>query len=328
MDVIKVRGCSNCPFLSRDSLEWTIWRGCRRYSLSFDYEGPDRPETKPDGWRDPRCRLEEEGGVVIAMEPRTDAPKYDIIGDIHGCWGELLQLMDKLGWEWDDDRQLHTSPDGRQAVFVGDIADRGPHSDRTIAYGMDMVRSGAAQWVMGNHCDKLRRWAKGNPVKPSHGLDKTIRQVEAAGFDKQELFRFLSGLPYWVELDEGRVVVAHASWHEGMRGGSGKSPKGRDKALCIYGPTTGKTRPDGLPDRIDWAAKREGSDRGPWIVYGHQPYQEPRKLNRTFGIDTGCVFGGHLTALRWPEMEIVQVPALDAWDRSKPEFSGKEEKDD
>ena len=103
-------------------------------------------------------------------------------------------------------------------------------------------------------------------------------------------------------LDDGKLVVAHAGMKEEMQGrGSGKV---RDFAL--YGETTGETDEFGLPVRFDWASEYRGQAM---VVYGHTPVPEPDWLNRTVNIDTGCVFGGKLTALRYPEKEFVSVPA-------------------
>ena len=103
-------------------------------------------------------------------------------------------------------------------------------------------------------------------------------------------------------LDRGKLVVAHAGLKQEMQGrGSGGV-----REFCLYGESTGETDEFGLPVRLDWAAEY----RGPaMVVYGHTPVVEPRWLNNTVNIDTGCVFGGKLTALRYPEREFVSVPA-------------------
>ncbi len=118
----------------------------------------------------------------------------------------------------------------------------------------------------------------------------------------KELADFLDGLVSHYVLDDGKLVVAHAGMKEEMQGrGSGKV---RDFAL--YGETTGETDEFGLPVRYDWAKEYRGQAM---VVYGHTPVPEPEWLNRTVNIDTGCVFGGKLTALRYPEKEFVSVPA-------------------
>jgi polynucleotide kinase-phosphatase len=81
---------------------------------------------------------------------------------------------------------------------------------------------------------------------------------------------------------------------------------GRVREFALYGETTGETDEFGLPVRYNWAADYRGSAT---VVYGHTPVPEPEWLNRTINVDTGCVFGGGLTALRYPERELVSVPA-------------------
>ncbi|MDE2938265.1 MAG: polynucleotide kinase-phosphatase, partial [Chloroflexota bacterium] len=100
----------------------------------------------------------------------------------------------------------------------------------------------------------------------------------------------------------GNLVVAHAGMKEEYQGRA--SARVRD--FCLYGETTGETDEWGLPVRADWAAGYRGQAT---VVYGHTPVAEPAWLNRTINVDTGCVFGGRLTALRYPENELVSVPA-------------------
>ena len=85
-------------------------------------------------------------------------------------------------------------------------------------------------------------------------------------------------------------------------------PRAHDFGL--YGDTSGRLGADGLPERFNWAADYRGKTA---VVYGHTPVAEPEWLNNTMCIDTGCVFGGKLTALRWPERELVSVPAREAY---------------
>lgn len=265
------------------------------------------------------------GGVKAAVlkhlvtDPEPAHKKFDIIGDVHGCFGELMDLMDKLGHKWVSRLGIHRPADGRKIVFVGDLVDRGPRSVTTLMYAMYMVREGYAIWVEGNHDNKLKRWAKGNNVTLSHGLAKTVHQVEKSGISKVKLYDFLKTLPLYSVLDHGRLVAVHGSWYEGLE----TEKKGKLRARCLYGHTTGESDPvTGLPIRIDWARHRRAFPASPTIVYGHQPYKEARLLNKTAGIDTGCCFGGKLTALRWPEGEIVQVPAADIWDKEGRELNG------
>ena len=221
---------------------------------------------------------------------------------MHGCCDELEALLAQLGYAPGPDATW-CHPAGRKAVFVGDLVDRGPRIAAVLKLVMDMARAGAALVVPGNHDMKLMRKLRGRDVKIAHGLQDSLDQLarEPEGFHR-EVADFIDGLVSHYVLADGQLVVAHAGMKEEMQGrGSGKV---RDFAL--FGETTGETDEFGLPVRYNWAAEYRGKAT---VVYGHTPVPEPEWLNRTINIDTGCVFGGQLTALRWPEKELVSVPA-------------------
>lgn len=241
---------------------------------------------------------------------------FDIIGDVHGCYEELTALMGQLGYkiEVDQDGVKVSPPQGRKAVFVGDLVDRGPGIPAVLRLVMRMAQEGTALCVPGNHDMKLMRKLKGRDVQLTHGLADSVQQLEKEPAEfKQSVIKFLDDLVSHYVLDEGRLVVAHAGMKEEMQGrGSGKV---RDFAL--YGETTGETDEYGLPVRYNWAAEYRGKAM---VVYGHTPIAEPEWLNRTINIDTGCVFGGKLTALRYPERELVSVLALRTYYESAKPF--------
>lgn len=216
---------------------------------------------------------------------------FDIIGDIHGCCDELEDLISLLGSD-------------RKKVFVGDLVDRGPRVLDSVGLVRELMAQGRAFCVQGNHDDKFARWLAGNRVTISHGLDTSIADVQASldSAQREELRRFLTSLPTHVILDGGQLVVAHAGIREHMIGRSGDHVR----VFTLYGDVTGEKDSYGLPVRRDWAANYSGKAT---IVYGHTPIPKPEWKNRTLNIDTGCVFGGALTALRYPEMELVSVPA-------------------
>jgi protein phosphatase len=232
---------------------------------------------------------------------RDDLGPFDVIGDVHGCCDELEELLTELGYEDFDGAYRH--PEGRKAVFVGDLVDRGPRIVDTVRLVRAMVGAGTALCVPGNHDIKLVRKLKGRDVQITHGLDRSLAELDAVSEEERgEIAAFLDKLVSHYVLDRGELVVAHAGMKEEMQGrGSGKV---RDFAL--YGETTGETDEFGLPVRWNWAAEYRGHAI---VVYGHTPVPEPEWLNRTINIDTGCVFGGRLTALRYPEQELVSVPA-------------------
>ncbi len=249
--------------------------------------------------------------VEIERQPlwnnrKSDHGPFDFIGDVHGCYDELVTLLERLGYriEIENDQIQVSAPAGRKAVFVGDLVDRGPKIPAVLKLVMSMVQSGLALCVPGNHDLKLVKKLRGKEGPVTHGLAESIEQLqeESAEF-RDAVAVFLDGLVSHYVLDDGKLVVAHAGMKEEMQGRG--SAKVRDFAL--YGETTGELDDLGLPVRLNWAAGYRGQAT---VVYGHTPVPEPEWLNRTINIDTGCVFGGSLTALRYPEKELVSVPAF------------------
>jgi protein phosphatase len=235
---------------------------------------------------------------------KWDHGPFDIIGDVHGCGDELDDLLDQLGYAVPEDAtQARRHPAGRRAIFVGDLVDRGPRIPHVLSTAMSMVEAGTALCVPGNHDIKLMRKLRGRDVQITHGLADSIAQLELESEEfRARAEKFIDKLVSHYVLDDGKLVVAHAGLKEELQGrGSGTV---RDFAL--YGETTGETDEFGLPVRYNWAAEYRGKAT---VVYGHTPVPEPEWINSTINIDTGCVFGGRLTALRWPERELVSVAA-------------------
>ena len=228
---------------------------------------------------------------------------FDIIGDVHGCYGELCTLLAKLGYIVDAQNHTATPPPGRTAVFVGDLVDRGPDSVGVLRLVMSMMATGQAYCVVGNHEVKLLRHLQGRQVQISHGLDLTIAELDAETQQfRADVAAFIDGLISHYVFDDGRLVVAHAGCKERFQGHS----SGRVRAFCLYGETTGETDEYGLPVRLPWAQDYRGRAL---VVYGHTPTTSVDTINNTVCIDTGCAFGGALTAYRYPERVAVQVPA-------------------
>lgn len=246
--------------------------------------------------------------VRVPLRPnrhRDDAGPFDIIGDVHGCYDELVRLLQTLGWRTEGDCPIH--PDGRKAIFVGDLVDRGPNSVGVLQLVMRMVEAGVAYAIPGNHDNKLLRYLWGRKVQVSHGLERTLAELEHQPEPFRDAVRqFLENLPSHLVLDSERLVVTHAGIKPEYIGRS--SPAIRD--YCLYGETTGESDEFGLPIRVNWAADYRGSAL---VVYGHMPNPEPLWQNNTVNIDTGCVFGGRLTALRYPERETVSIPAAQVY---------------
>ncbi|SPE60200.1 Polynucleotide 3'-phosphatase [Verrucomicrobia bacterium] len=259
---------------------------------------------------------------------------FDIIGDVHGCYDELIVLLGMLGYSEQVGGAWRHS-DGRKLVFLGDLVDRGPKSPWVVRLVMESVKAETALCVPGNHDIKFMRKIWGKDVQITHGLAESLAQFELYESGYRGFSRiaadFINKLVSHYVLDDGKLVVAHAGMKESMQGrGSGKV---RDFAL--YGETTGETDEFGLPVRYNWAAEY----RGPaMVVYGHTPVPEPEWLNRTINIDTGCVFGGRLTALRYPERELISVPSRQIYaqpakpflaaESKAPELSAQQQHDD
>ena len=235
---------------------------------------------------------------------------FDIIGDVHGCASELRTLLTELGWniEYDGDVAVGAAhPEGRQAVFVGDLVDRGPDTPGVLRLVMGMVASGNALCVSGNHEAKLVRALKGSKATVSHGLAESVAQLEGEPDDfRKQALGFMDGLISHYVLDEGKLVVAHAGLKESYHGRS----SGRVRSFALYGDTTGETDEYGLPVRYPWAQEYRGQAM---VVYGHTPVPKAEWINNTICLDTGVVFGGALTALRYPEREIMAAPAEQEW---------------
>ncbi|MGH7132032.1 MAG: polynucleotide kinase-phosphatase [Phycisphaerales bacterium] len=293
-------------------------------------------------------RPEECDSAALTREPLWNNLKhehgpFDIIGDLHGCYDELIELLGKLGWGVvqrvgepegacdvkfagmpEAHRPRQTEVDGtgdtRKLVFVGDLVDRGPKTPAVLRLVMNLVGEGKALCVPGNHDVKLLRSLRGKNVQITHGLAESLAQLgaETEEFRKQ-VATFIDDLVSHYVLDDGRLVVAHAGMKESMQGrGSGAV-----REFALFGETTGETDEFGLPVRYNWAGEYRGK---PAVVYGHTPIPEPEWLNNTVCIDTGCVFGGSLTALRWPEREFVSVKARATYAESKKPFLSKEQR--
>lgn len=271
-------------------------------------------------------------------DKKDERGPFDIIGDIHGCFTELQELLYKLGYivnvAENDSVSFGftvTPPEGRKAIFLGDLVDRGPDSPSVLRLVMSMVNSGVAYCVPGNHDLKFQKFLNGKKVQLKHGLDLTVNQFENESPDfKRVVEQFLYSLISHYVFDNGKLVVAHAGLKEEMQGrGSGAV-----RSFCLYGETTGEIDEFGLPIRYNWAKEYRGMAK---VVYGHTPVPEAEWFNRTIDIDTGCVFGGKLTALRYPEEELVSVNAKEIYcepirplipDTSKTILSSQQEYDD
>ncbi len=255
-----------------------------------------------------RVRLQNTGVTVDESGP------YDVIGDLHGCLDELKRLLDRLGYVRDERGFRH--PEGRKAVFLGDLTDRGPENMGCLALVLDMVENDRALYIPGNHCEMLYDYIKGNREELVHGLQATVDELNELKESRceeleQRFVRMFESAPPYLVLDDGELVVSHAGIREEDIG----EVSDRIVDFCRYGDTTGNTRPDGFPVRRDWALAYRGD---PFVVYGHTPAKKAMKVNGTVNIDQGAVYGGYLTAYRYPEDDLVNVKSKEAYHPDEP----------
>ena len=269
-----------------------------------------------------------DSAVIVRERLLTDyrdrTGPFDVIGDIHGCRGELETLLSNLGYVIGRDatgRPVDAAhPLGRTAVFLGDLVDRGPDSPGVLRLVMGMAGAGHALVVPGNHENKLVRALSGRNVQVSHGLAETLSQLAAEPVEfRKQVEVFCHDLVSHLVLDGGRLVVAHAGLKEAYHGRA----SGRVRSFALYGDSTGETDEFGLPVRYPWANDYRGAAM---VLYGHTPTPEPEWVNNTMCLDTGCVFGGRLTALRYPQREIVSVPATRVWYEPARPFLGPDQR--
>ncbi|WP_035102280.1 metallophosphoesterase [Aneurinibacillus terranovensis] len=236
----------------------------------------------------------------------------DFIGDIHACFDELIELLHKLGYI-PDRRGLYKHPEGRRIVSLGDVMSRGPYSIQTMVFFKNHMDAGLAYMIDSNHGWKIARWLDGRKVTMGHGDEKVEEEFaafvtkngrQAAEKLKKELRDLLMGVPSHLIIVQDGIQVAVAA-HAGIRDNYiGKDSK-RIRDFCRYGDTDGFDE-TGRPIRKDWTVYHR-SDK--IIIWGHDPKPEPLVKNNTVNIDQGAVFGGYLSAYRFPEKEFVSVKA-------------------
>jgi diadenosine tetraphosphatase ApaH/serine/threonine PP2A family protein phosphatase len=258
---------------------------------------------------------------LAATDQRRIQGPFDIIGDVHGCCDELEDLLSLLGYRvgfvgyGGARRAIVDPPAGRRAIFVGDLTDRGPRSPDVLRIVMSMVDAGHALAVPGNHDVKVWRWLTGKPVTPSHGLDRTIEQMDRETPHFKTATRdFIAARPTYLWLDGGALAVAHAGIRSEMLG----HLTNKIAHFCVYGDTDGKTDANGLAVRYNWAERDPTAET--FVVYGHIPVETATFVNQSVDIDTGCCFGGSLTALKWPERTTVSVKARMEYYKSLRDF--------
>ncbi len=246
--------------------------------------------------------------IPLSCNMRHEAGPFDIIGDIHGCFDELIILLEQLGYQiqFSNSKYTISHPQGRRVIFLGDLVDRGPKIPQVLQLVIDMVVAGNAFCIKGNHDVKLVRKLMGHNVKLVHGLEESINQLQKTSIDfHNKIIEFINNLPEHYLFDAGKLVVAHAGLPEELQG----RDAGKVYEFALYGKVIGREK-SGFPIRYNWANDYNGSAM---VVYGHTPIIDSKWVNNTICIDTGCVFGGKLTALRYPEKDLVSITAKDTY---------------
>ena len=257
---------------------------------------------------------EKRHGGILRL-PQAHGP-IDIIGDVHGCRRELLELLKKLGYAFErEDREIAArAPAGRMLAFTGDLLDRGPDSPGVLRLAMELKRAAQAIFIAGNRDLEVLHALEGRAVQMTRGLARTLEQMAAEPESfREEAIRFLRAMAWQAVLDNELLVITHAGLPEEMQGRA--TAEAHD--FAIRGRTTGERDQFGMLVRLNWTAAYRGAAL---VVYGHTPVEEPLWVNNTVNLDTGCVYGGHLTALRYPERETVAVAARAVYSVSRRAF--------
>lgn len=236
----------------------------------------------------------------------------DFIGDIHGCYDEFIELLDKLGYKANQNG-LYTHPKKRRIISLGDVMSRGPKSLLSMQFFYDHVKNNLAYMIDSNHGWKIARWLDGRKVELKHGDEKVEQDfleyqhshgIEVANKLKRNykdlFFNAPSHLIFSMK-NESDIIAVHAGIRDDFIGFENK----RIKDFCRYGDVDGMDE-KGKPIRKEWYLNHKSSEI---IIWGHDPKPEPFTINNTINIDQGVVFGGKLTAYRYPEKELVFVNA-------------------
>lgn len=236
----------------------------------------------------------------------------DVIGDIHGCFDEFIELLGRLGYIQNEEG-LYVHPEGRTFLSLGDIMSRGPKSLDTILFFIRHVEAGVAKMIDSNHGWKVLRWLEGRNVTMKHGDELFVEELHAFEEEngaeltealKSSMKRLLKHAPSHYVLTKHDIPTA-VCVHAGIRDEFiGKSSR-EISDFCRYGDNDGFDDA-GKPIRKDWTVHHRSNKL---IIWGHDPRPRPLRLNQTINIDQGVVFGGRLTAFRYPEQTIVQVEA-------------------
>ena len=245
--------------------------------------------------------------------------KTIVIGDVHGCREELRELLDKLNY----------SPGKQRILLLGDLLDKGPDPVGVVADVRELVRgSSHVHCIRGNHEEKALRWRKHEErraTNPDYVNPMRIHDVETPAQWAALTLEDVAWLKTLPTVWDG-FVPGWAAVHGGFLPGLPIHRQPSDKVVRVrWVDAAGEFVPlqDGTLDKPDWACNwMDVWDGKENVVYGHAVHglEEPRvdvneKGVSCVGIDTGCVFGGRLTAMVFEDgrHHFIQVQAKRAY---------------
>lgn len=304
--------------LLRRDAKRTYPRGKKRIKQQVQVFRRNQKWLKKEGFQSLYVLSQEEIETTL-FERKRNNPLHlelgkglDIIGDIHGCYEEMLELLSQLGYQENEDGYF-VHPEGRKFLSLGDVMSRGPHSLDTMRFFLRHVTAGYAYMIDSNHGWKIARWLDGRKVRLAHGDEKVEQELksfserkgkEAAEQLKQQLKDWLWSAPCHYVIRQNDVTIAVAT-HAGIKDHYVGKQSSRISDFCRYGDTDGIDEL-GKPIRRDWHLHHKSKEL---IIWGHDPKPQPWMVNHTINIDQGVVFGGSLTAFRLPERKLFSVPA-------------------
>lgn len=225
-------------------------------------------------------------------------PRTIIIGDIHGCFDELNDLLKLVDLQMDD-----------RVIAVGDLIAKGPKSREVLDLFIDDHRFSS---VVGNHDRIIRQHLRGEPVPLTSQQREAVEQLDT---NRERYSQYLRSLPYTIELENHLVV------HAGIRPGVPLQEQMASDLTEIRTMGADPTRRKGTA----WYEVYRGPKT---IVFGHWPKKKPKRKGFAIGLDTGCVYGGHLTAYIIESDEFVSVPAREIYDGRRLEKKRKRKQTD